>query len=60
MTAAAFSRKITANADEDVSRSTASRRLNEFRLTARSLASKKLISKTNRNARFGYAEAYVV
>ena len=59
-TAAAISRKIKANTDEDVSPFTLSRRLNEFGFTARSPETKPLISKKSRKARLEYAEARVV
>ena len=59
-TAAVIFRKIKANTDKDVSRFTVSRRLNEFSFTARSPATKPLISKRNRKERLEYAEAHVV
>ena len=59
-TATAISRKIKANTDKDVSRFTASHRLNEIGFTTRSPAIKPFISNKNRNARLEYAEARVV
>ena len=53
-------RRLKANTVEDVRRFTVSRRLNELGLTARSPATKTLISKKKRKARLEYAEAHVV
>ena len=48
------------NTDKDVSRFTVSRCLNELGITARSPATKPLISKKNKKVRLEYAGAHVV
>ena len=59
-TAAAISRRFKNNTDKDASRFTVSRRLNELGFTARSPATKPLISKKNRKTKLEYTDARVV